>query len=495
MSGGEHADQVHRAWEHDAVPALVRYGAIPCLSPAFDPDWEKDGHLEAAAQLLADWCRTRAVAGIGAEVLTSAGRTPLVLVEAPGTADDAGTVLVYGHLDKQPPLGEWREGLGPYAPALEGERLYGRGMADDGYAAFAACLALEALDGRGVARPRVVVLAEASEESGSPDLPDYLDELGERIGRPDLVVCLDSGCLSYDRLWLTSSLRGNLVQTVRVQVLTEGVHSGAAGGIVPTSFRVLRRLLDRVEDPATGEILLPELHAESTGHGHDGTPISWHAATAFPAVPGLVFLGDSEEDRLLRRAWRPALAVTGMDGVPSVRDGGNVLRPFTTARISVRLPPTVDAARASRALSSALSADPPEGVAVSVESETPAPGWASPPLDPWVAAAFERASLEVFGEPAGTLGEGGTIPFLSMLGERWPGVPLVATGVLGPGSNAHGPNEFLHLPMAEAVTVATARLVEAAGELHAGTGRERRGTDAAPPGVGQGKDRGDPDRS
>ena len=465
----------HLHWEQDVLPALFSYAAIPCLSPAFDEHWETAGHLAEAASLMAAWSRTRGIDGLSAQVVGKAGRTPLLLLDAPSTCGRDGTVLVYGHLDKQPPLGEWREGLGPFAPAREGDRLYGRGTADDGYALFAATTAIELLDEAGVPRPRVVVLVEASEESGSPDLPAHLDDLGARLGDPALVVCLDSGCLGYDRLWLTSSLRGNLLATVCVQVLTEGVHSGSAGGVVPTSFRLLRLLLDRLEDARTGEVRLAALHADMPDEPSPlGTsavpdePVSkaapvWDATEVFPVVPGLVLDGASDQERLLRRAWAPAMAITGMDGIPAVRDGGNVLRPFTTAKISIRLPPSVNAAQAAEAVSAALLTDPPSGAAVRVHLETPAPGWVAPPLAPWVAEAFTRASEEVFGAPPGTFGEGGTIPFLAMLGERFPGVPLVATGVLGPGSNAHGPNEFLHLPMAEAVTVAAARLIEAAG--------------------------------
>lgn len=444
------------------MPALFRYAAIPCLSPDFDGDWEAAGHLSEAAALLQGWAENRPVHGLTADVLGVDGRTPLLLVDAPATGASDGTVLLYGHLDKQPPLGEWRDGLGPFTPVREGERLYGRGTGDDGYALFAAVSAIELLDAAVIPRSRVVVLIEASEESGSPDLPAHLADIGDRLGDPDLVVCLDSGCLSYDRLWLTSSLRGNLVGTVSVQVLTEGVHSGSAGGIVPTSFRLLRRLLDRLEDSRTGEIRLASLHGDRP-QGSGAPRRGFDSAEAFPVVPGLELDGASDAERLERRAWAPALAVTGMDGIPAVRDGGNVLRPFTTAKFSLRLPPTVDANAAMSAVESALLADPPSGAAVRVHFDTPATGWAAPPLVDWVDDAFTAASQELFGEAPGALGEGGTIPFLAMLGERYPGVPLVATGVLGPGSNAHGPNEFLHLPMAEAVTVATARLLQAAG--------------------------------
>ncbi len=455
-------ESLRRLWEEDVVPALSHYTTIPCLSPAFDADWEHGGHLATAAALLANWGRTRRVEGLFVEVVASAGRTPIVLAEAAGTKGATGTVLIYGHLDKQPPLGTWREGLGPFSPVRLGERLYGRGTADDGYAFFAALGALESLDAAGTPRPRVVVLVEASEESGSPDLAAHLDAHSTRLGRPDLVICLDSGCLSYDRLWLTSSLRGNLVATVGVQVLTEGVHSGSAGGVVPTSFRLLRRLLDRLEDPVTGEVRLEELHGDvppQVAQGAEG--VDWRAADVFPVVPGLTLAGRSEAERLVRRSWLPSLTVTGIDGIPSVRDGGNVLRPSTTVKISLRLPPSIDATRAVTALERVLTDDPPEGAAVSVHVETPASGWVAPALEHWVTDAFAETSMEVFGNPPGSLGEGGTIPFLAMLGARYPGVPLVATGVLGPGSNAHGPNEFLHLPMAEAVTAATARLLAA----------------------------------
>jgi acetylornithine deacetylase/succinyl-diaminopimelate desuccinylase-like protein len=453
---------VHRRWEDEVLPALTRYTTIPCLSPAFDDDWEKSGHLAAAAALLAGWAEQRAVHGKQVEVVAPAGRTPVVVVDAPATGGAPGTVIVYGHLDKQPPLGGWRDGLGPFTPVREGDRLYGRGTADDGYSMFAAMTALELLDAAGAPRPRVVVLIEASEESGSPDLPEHLDALAPRLGRPGLVVCLDSGSLTYDRLWLTTSLRGNLVMEVAVQVLTQGVHSGNAGGIVPTSFRLLRQLLDRLEDPGTGEVRVPELRAEIPESHRSSETAGPPMAETFPVVPGLELEGTSDADRILRRAWAPALAVTGMDGIPAVRDGGNVLRSSTTAKVSLRLPPSVDAAAAAGAIESLLTSDPPSGASVRVTFETPASGWVAPPFADWVTDAFTLASMETLGRPPGSLGEGGSIPFLAMLAERYPGAPLVATGVLGPGSNEHGPNEHLYLPMAEAVTVATARLVEAA---------------------------------
>ncbi len=392
--------------------------------------------------------------GLLTEIVELPGRTPVLLVENGGAGDP---ILIYGHMDKQPPLGDWRPGLSAFEPVREGDLLYGRGTADDGYALFAAVTGLLAADG---GRGRVVILIEASEESGSPDLSAYVDHLRSRIGTPSLVICLDSGCLSYDRLWLTSSLRGNLVASVRVDVLTEGVHSGVGGGVVPSSFRILRTMLSRLEDEATGEILLPELRG--TGVPDDletslRATAEEFADSALPTVEGLRLAGASAGDRLIARAWSAALEVTGMDGVPAVRDGGNVLRPFTTAKISVRLPPDVDAQIAADALISALATE--EGAHITIDLEGVADGWVAPPLDAHNTAALERVSRSEFGQPVGFHGEGGTIPFLADLRRSFPHTQFVATGVLGPHSNAHGPNEFLHIPMAKAVTAAVAELL------------------------------------
>ena len=455
-------EDAHRCWEQDVIPTLMSYARIPCLSPDFDTEWETNGHLAHAASLLRDWAASRQIGGLTAEVIDPAGRTPMLLIEVPATEKATGTVLIYGHLDKQPALGEWRVGLGPFVPVREGERLYGRGTVDDGYALFAAITALELVDHAKIPRPRVLVLIEASEESGSPDLSAHLDDLGDRLSDLELIVCLDGGGPSYDRLWLTCSLRGSIAATVNVQVLTEGVHLGGAGAVVPTSFRLLRLLLDRLEDPRTGEILLPELHAAAPASAA-AVSASWHSKLVYPVVPGLHLDGTSDSDRLVRRAWSPALAVTGMDGMPSVRDGGGVLRPFTTAKISLRLPPTVNTSKATQAVEAALLSDPPSGAQVRVHFDTPTTGWVAPPFESWIIDAIKRTSEELFGVSPGILGAGGSSPFLALLGERYPGVPLVATGASGPGCNSHGTNECLQLPMAEAVTVATAHLIEAAG--------------------------------
>jgi acetylornithine deacetylase/succinyl-diaminopimelate desuccinylase-like protein len=393
------------------------------------------------------------------------------LIDVPPTdagesgSDDGDTVMLYGHLDKQPPFTGWREGLGPWEPVQDGDRLYGRGSADDGYSTFSAVAALEAVRAAGGAHRRCVVLIEASEESGSPDLPAHLEALGDKLGVPSLVIALDSWCADYERLWITTSLRGLVDLTLEVQVLTEGVHSGLAGGVVPSSFRILRQLLDRVEDAASGELLLPQLHTnvpdERLRQIAATAPELGDFSDRFPFAGGTRPAHGTTEQLLVARTWRPSLEVTGMEGAPPPAEAGNVLRPSTAVKLSVRIPPTADADVAIDALERRLATDPPYGASVTLRRGSAEAGWHAPPELPWLARAIDRASQATFGQAPRSLGEGGTIPFMGMLGRRFPQAQFVITGVLGPESNAHGPNEFLHLPTVRRVTTAVAHILDA----------------------------------
>lgn len=455
-------DFVQRAWDGDIIPALTEYIRIPAKSPMFDAQWAEHGHLERAVTLITDWARTRKIEGLNLEVVRLPGRTPVILMETPGAGGD--TVLLYGHCDKQPEMVGWAADGGPWTPVRRGNRLFGRGAGDDGYAAFAALTAIEALQAQGVRHSRCVVLIEASEESGSPDLPAYVEKLAERI-RPGLVVCLDSGCGDYEHLWATTSLRGVVSGTLKVEVLGEGVHSGAASGIVPSSFRILRQVLDRLEDTRTGEILVRECHVEIPPHRLE--EVKAVAATlgddiwqGFPLVPGMQPVTKNNVEALLNNTWRPALAVTGVDGIPALADGGNVLRPQTSLKLSLRLPPTCDAGVAVRRVKDVLEANPPYGARVTFDTgERPGSGWNAPAMAPWLQQSVDRASKAHFGKPPMFDGLGGSIPFMDMLGKRFPEAQFLVTGVMGPGSNAHGPNEFIDLPTGVKVTACVANVL------------------------------------
>jgi acetylornithine deacetylase/succinyl-diaminopimelate desuccinylase-like protein len=459
-----------RIWEKEILPALERYIRIPNKSPSFDPDWVKSGHMEAAVQLISEWCRAQAphLPGLELEVIRLKDekgnpRTPVIYMEVPGTKGD-DTVLLYGHLDKQPEMTGWREGLSPWTPVREGDKLYGRGGADDGYSAFASLAAIRLLKEQGLPHARCVVLIEACEESGSYDLPAYIEALAPRIGKPSLVVCLDSGCANYEQLWMTTSLRGIVGGNLRVDILTEGVHSGDATGIVPSSFRIVRQLLSRVEDEATGHIKVEGLHVDIPKERKEqareaAKVLSKEVFTKFPWVGGAKPVSEDGAELVLNRTWRPALAVTGVDGMPPLSNAGNVLRPFTTFKLSMRIPPRLDPKEGMKALKAALEKDPPYGAKVTFEGEKASVGWDAPPLAGWLSRAVETASKTYFGQPAMAMGEGGTIPFMGMLGERFPEAQFLITGLLGPGSNAHGPNEFLHVPTGKKLTCAVASVI------------------------------------
>ncbi len=462
---------VEESWESSILPALERYIAIPAKSPAFDPEWQQNGHLERVVALAAEWAHSQRIDALQVETVRLPGRTPVLLLEVPGDIDD--TVLLYGHLDKQPEMTGWSDGLGPFTPVRRGDRLYGRGGADDGYAVFASVTAIRALRSQRARHARCIVLIETCEESGSFDLPFYIEHLRDRIGRPSLVVGLDSGCGNYEQLWCTTSLRGIAGGALRVRVLDEGVHSGDAGGVVPSSFRIARHVLDRVEDAATGAIRPREFHAEIPAERALQAQAAAQVLGAilherFPFAAGTSPVTRDGAALVLNRTWRPVLEVTGADGLPTLRSAGNVLRPETTLKLSLRLPPTLDAATATRRLGEILCADPPYGAALSFEGDAAAQGWNAPETASWLGEALSSASRDWFGRDAVAMGEGGTIPFMAMLGARFPAAQFVITGVLGPGANAHGPNEFLHVPTAKRLTGAVAQVLAAHAASHSG---------------------------
>ena len=470
-------DQVTRQWDTDILRQLTDYVAIPAKSPGFDPDWAAHGHIDTVLRNAAVWVEAQKVEGLTLEVVRLPGRTPVLFFEVAATraaASSAQTVLMYGHLDKQPEFSGWRADLGPWTPKYEDGKLYGRGAADDGYAVYASIAAVQALKAQNVAHPRIVGLIETSEESGSRDLLPYIDALRTRLGDVGLVICLDSGAGNYEQLWLTTSLRGMAAGTLKVQVLTEGVHSGDASGLVPSSFRIMRQVLDRLEDSQTGR-LLPEIF-------HCDVPAQRLAQARATAA----ILGDEVYKRfpwahydcggasafalpttndpvqaLINRTWTPTLSVTGAEGLPALQDAGNVLRPYTAFKLSLRLPPLVDAAQAVQRLKALLEDNAPYQAHVTFEPFSAATGWNAPDTVPWFEQALHRASQAHFGAPCGYIGQGGTIPLMNMLSEGFPQAQMMVCGVLGPRSNAHGPNEFLHVPYAKRLTAAVAEVMAA----------------------------------
>jgi len=476
---------VNAAWGERIVPALTDYIAVPAKSPMFDPDWAAHGHLERVLQSATDWVQAQRVPGLHCEIIRmnnaqGVARTPVLFFELPASAGQDGTpapasgqtVLMYGHLDKQPEFDGWRSDLGPWTPKVVDGKLYGRGSADDGYAVYASIAAIQAIQAQGRAHPRIVGLIETCEESGSTDLLPYVDALRDRLGDVGLVICLDSGAGNYDQLWLTTSLRGMASGTLRVDILTEGIHSGDASGLVPSSFRILRNVLDRLEDSATGRLLPEVFHCEVPAErlaqarvtadilGDElfrRFPWAHHdcgGSTAF-ALPTT----SDPVEALLNRTWRPTLSVTGAQGFPALQDAGNVLRPYTAFKLSLRLPPLVEASQAVEQLKTLLEDNAPYQAKVTFTPAGAASGWNAPSTSDWFESALQSASQAHFGAACGTIGQGGTIPLMNMLSQGFPKAQMMVCGVLGPKSNAHGPNEFLHLDYARRLTASVAEVV------------------------------------
>ena len=446
---------INKFWDDKIIPTLIEYIKIPNKSPSFDPDWEKHGHMDKVLDLAVNWANENKPNGSTLTVERTPGRTPIILLDVPGTVD--GNILMYGHLDKQPEMEGWAEGLGPWEPVMKDDKLYGRGGADDGYALFASIASINALQEQKIDYPRILVLIEFSEESGSPDLPHYMNICSEVIGVPDLVICLDSGAGDYKRFWTTTSLRGLIGLKMKVEVLNEGVHSGGASGHVPSSFRVARALLSKLEDQNTGEVLLDELKTDIPDYRIKETEtlvsiLDDEVVQEFPWKDKMKPSTDNKVEGVLRRTWKPALSIVGSDGLPSTANAGNVLRPYTTLQLSMRIPPMVDAKKATNEIEKTLKNNVPYDATIDLDFEEAADGWNAPETSPWLLDAINKASKNYFKEQPCSIGEGGTIPFMAMLGEQFPNAQFVITGVLGPKSNAHGPNEFLHIPFAKKLT-------------------------------------------
>ncbi len=463
MDNKQTTEFVNQMWDDEIIPQISDYIKIPNKSPHFDPDWEKHGHMEQAVEMLEAWCKTQPIKDMTIEVVRIEGRTPILFIDIPGDSDEV--VLLYGHYDKQPEFSGWDDDLDPWTPVIKDGKLYGRGGADDGYSTFGSLTAIRALQEQGLPHAHCVVLIEGCEESGSFDLPHYIELLQDRIGSPDLVVCLDAECGNYDQLWCTTSLRGNLTGTLRVDVLTEGVHSGTASGVVPSSFRTARQLISRIEDESNGQILIDGLHVEIPEQrlqqaGLAADTLQELVYEKFPWAVDKPQPSESHTELLLNNTWRPMLAVTGAEGMPAMIDAGNVLLPYTKLKLSFRLPPTCNADDAAEAVKTALEVDKPPLAKVSFEVESTMAGWNAPEVANWLEASMQKASEAFFGKPSMYMGTGGTIPFMGMLGESFPDAQFLITGLLGPKSNAHGPNEFLHIETGKRLTSCVAQVLE-----------------------------------
>ncbi|MBQ9241577.1 MAG: M20/M25/M40 family metallo-hydrolase [Duodenibacillus sp.] len=458
-------ESIAESWRSSTLDALLAFVRLKSKSPAFDPNWEEHGVLKAALEAAAHFGRERFPEGVF-EILEAPGRTPCLFFDIAGTdSENDSSALFYGHLDKQPEATGWAPGRSPFIPSIENGRLYGRGAADDGYSVYSALTALAALDEAKVPRPRAYGIIETCEETGHEDLSFWLDQLKERCKKVRLLTVLDSSAGDYERLWMTTSFRGLVAATLRVSVLKNGVHSGNASGIVPDSFMIARSLLDRIEDSSTGKVLPEAFYAPVPPDrlaqlAKTAEILGDQYKTEFPwATHPACARAEDELELLKLKCWMPQLAVIGAEGLPSIQDAGNVLRPGTALRLSFRTPPAVNALAASEALRTALTVNPPFGARVELTDVLGVSGWDAKPEKDWFRNAADSVSREIFGKGAAYMADGASIPIMNRFEELFPQAQFFITGVLGPEANAHGPNEMLHLAYVEKLTRAVARIV------------------------------------
>lgn len=455
---------VEKLWVEQVLPGLSEFMKIPAVSPAYDAEWEANGYLRKAGEQMAAWAAEQEISGLSGEMIQLEGRSPVLFIDIPG--DFEKTVLFYGHMDKMPPSEGWEDGLGAWDPVVRGDKLYGRGGADDGYSLYSAIAAIKALQLAGMKHPRCVLFIEACEESGSFDLAAYLESMREKIGEPGLVICLDTSAHDYERLWITSSLRGVFSFDVKIRQLTKVLHSGVGGGIIPDISRVLRLILNRIDDVNTGRVLIESCNAvipqERVAALKDAAAaLSTSVYEGIPLVPGAEPLSTDVTELLVNKTWRPAVSVIGVSGFPAAETAGNAMVPEITVRISVRTPPATDINKCINEMREKITVDSPHGVELEFVLGEHVDSWVSPELSAPVAQAISDASTAYFGNDAVYLGEGGGIGFVPLMSKMFPKAQFVLTGLVGPDSNAHAANESMHIPTAKKITCCIAHILQA----------------------------------
>lgn len=457
---------IEKYFNSSILPTLTEYIKIPNCSPNYDADWEKNGNAIKAANLLADWIDDQNLKNCNVTLFQDPGHTPFIFVDIQATREnDDRTILMYGHLDKQPPFTGWSEGLGPQDPVIKDGHLYGRGGADDGYSTFATIASIKACQDNNGPLPRIVILIEGAEESNTDDLFYYVNGLKKTIGTPSLIICLDSGCADYERLWVTTNLRGVCSINLKVSVLSQGLHSGLSGGLVPDSFMITRKILDRIEDPETGILKNQELYVQIPKERDtqmDEMIKILGDKKILESIPWYQNTQPLEKDiknTVVRNTWKPTLTITGCDGIPDIEHAGNVIRPYTELCLSFRLPPLIDSAKAGQLIKAELEKDPPFNAKVEANIINTGDGWSLSSFSERLRNILNIASQRFFLKDMGFFGEGGSVPFVQFFNNMYPKADFAVLGVNGPFSNIHGPDENLNLDFCQRLIMCLTFLV------------------------------------
>ncbi|HEU5036367.1 MAG TPA: dipeptidase [Nocardioides sp.] len=386
------------------------------------------------------------------DIVSVEGGLPAVIAHKAGP-EGAPTVLLYAHHDVQPENDHADWDSPPFEPTERGDRLYGRGAADDkaGIAAHLGALRVFGDD----LPVSVTMFIEGEEEIGSETLVELLTTYQERL-KADVIVIADSGNWDIGVPALTTSLRGLVRLDVEVRTLTHAVHSGMWGGLVPDALMTLARVLSTLHDDA-GNVAIDGLHA---GPAADVEYPEERLRAESGAAPGIEWIGTGST---VERLWtRPALSITGLDA-PKVAGASNTLVPAARARISMRIAPGDTTENALACLVRHLEANVPWGATLTttvVDTGEATQIDATGPAYDAARAAFTEAWDGT--EPV-DMGVGGSIPFIAEFLEAFPEASVLVTGVEDPDTRAHGANEGLHLAEFERVVLAEALLLRNLG--------------------------------
>ena len=450
---------IDKIWDTRALPALMDFIRIPCKSTAFDPHWESNGYLNQACTFISAWVKQQ-LPQASCEIIQEPGKTPCLWLDVPAYhAQTDNTVAFYGHLDKQPEASGWSEGLGPWTPVIRDGKLFGRGCSDDGYSVFLMISALVSLREQGLGHPHCVGIFETQEESGSIDLPHYLTALKERFNHPISLFVLDNQCCDYQRLWLNTSLRGVISAVLRVKTLHHNVHSGTYSGILPDAFAIAQHLLSRIHEPLSGRVLLDSFHTQIPENRKKQLLQAaklLEASTSYypPLLDGVQTKTTSVFDSIYNSTWEPALTVTAIDGLANLNQAANVVPKEIALKLSIRIPPNIDLARAIQDLEKTVTQNVPFHASVTLEDIRQGSGW-TPPLtaqNQETERLLNTCSQSVFHEDVAFSATGGSISIIPEFEKCLPGTSIMLLGVLGPGSNAHGPDESLNIEYVKKLT-------------------------------------------
>ena len=445
---------IEKMFTYNMIPNLMNFIRIPNLSPAYDYEWNTNGLLLKAANLIIAYAKSLEIKNAQINLIQDKGYSPLIFIEIPASRpNDNRTVLLYAHFDKQPHGTGWDDDKGPTKPVIQNGRLYGRGSADDGYASFSMLTAIKACQEHNCPLPRICLIFEGAEESTDEHLTYYFNKLLPIIGENVIAfIPLDSGCADYDRLWITNSLRGVCDYEINIQTLDNNISFGPeASGRIAENLFILRKAIDAVMDTSTGDVKIEEFYVKDIPEeiqeemDKEIEIVGEQFFKEIPLYEGVKPLKTDIKEAMINNRWKPTCSILGIDNCPKIEDNGFGVKKSITVKMSMRLPPGIDSHAALEALKKVVKENIYFDAKVKFLSAEVADGWKLTNFSEKTKNVLNKASKEYFGNELVFKGMGGSIPFITYFQTKYPNADVICTGILGADCFEHGPNENLHL--------------------------------------------------